>query len=188
MKIITTLITLSIVLMMISAANSEKIETNVDSVYEFEAKTIDGENKSLSEYKGKVILIVNVASKCGFTKHYAGLQELYEKYKDDGFVVLGFPCNQFGGQEPGTEAEIKEFCSTNYGVDFPMFSKIDVNGSNAHPLYKYLKSEKGGLITDEIKWNLTKFLIGKDGKPIKRYATTTSPKSIGSDIETALNI
>ncbi len=156
------------------------------SIYQFNVINIEGEEVSLEDYKGKVVLIVNVASKCGFTSQYIGLQKLYEKYSEQGFVVLGFPCNQFRNQEPGTNEEIKEFCSTNYGVTFPMFSKIDVNGENAHPLYKFLKSEKSGLITDEIKWNFTKFLIDKDGKPVERYATTTKPSSIEKDIEDIL--
>jgi glutathione peroxidase len=130
------------------------------SVYPFKAKTIDGKEVSLSEYQGKALLIVNVASQCGFTPQYAGLESLYQKYKDKGFAVLGFPCNQFGAQEPGNEAEIKSFCDLNFGVTFPLFGKIDVNGANAHPLYKYLTSDKPGVLgTEAIKWNFTKFLI-----------------------------
>jgi len=157
------------------------------TIYQFEVETINGDKISLEEYKGKVVLIVNVASKCGFTPQYEGLQELYQKYQDRGFVVLGFPCNQFRNQEPGSNEEIIEFCSTNYGVTFPMFSKIDVNGENAHPLYKFLKSEQSGLITDEIKWNFTKFLIDRNGKPVDRFATTTTPSSIEKDIEKFLD-
>lgn len=156
------------------------------NIYQFTAKTIDGEEKSLSDYKGKVLLIVNVASKCGYTKQYKGLQELYEKYKDKGFEILAFPCNQFGGQEPGTNEEIKEFCTTNYNVTFQLFDKIDVNGDNAHPLYKYLTSQKGGFITDAIKWNFTKFLVDKNGNVIERYAPQTEPASIAEKIEKLL--
>jgi glutathione peroxidase len=163
-------------------------ESEMDkTIYQFDVETIGGEKISLEEYKGKVVLIVNVASKCGFTPQYEGLQELYQKYQDQGFVVLGFPCNQFRNQEPGSNEEIMEFCSTNYGVTFPMFSKIDVNGENAHPLYKFLKSEQSGLITDEIKWNFTKFLVDRNGKPVDRFATTTKPESIEKDIEKLLN-
>lgn len=168
-------------------------ETNTDkgdmgkSIYDFKVKSIDGEEKPLSDYKGKVLLIVNTASKCGFTSQYKGLQELYSKYSSQGFEVLGFPCNQFGGQEPGTSDEIKEFCELNYSVSFPIFEKIDVNGDNAHELYKFLKSEKSGLITDDIKWNFTKFLVDKNGKPIERYGSTTTPESIEKDVLELLN-
>jgi len=153
------------------------------SVYDFSAKSIDGENESLGKYKGKTMLIVNVASKCGFTPQYTGLEALYEKFKDKGVVVLGFPCDQFGHQEPGDEAEIKNFCSLNYDVKFPLFAKIEVNGANTHPLYKYLKSEAKGLLGSEsIKWNFTKFLVDKDGKVLARYAPTDTPQSIEKDI------
>lgn len=160
--------------------------SEMNDIYDFSVKTIDGKDLSLSEYKGKVVLIVNVASKCGFTKQYKGLEELYEKYKDNGLVILGFPCNQFGGQEPGTNKEIMEFCSLTYNVSFPMFDKIEVNGDNAHPLYKYLTSQKSGLLTESIKWNFTKFLIDKNGKVIKRFAPTTTPDNIESDIKNLL--
>ncbi|GAB4444882.1 MAG: glutathione peroxidase [Turneriella sp.] len=157
------------------------------TIYEFSAATLGGKEKSLAEYKGKVVLIVNTASKCGFTPQYEGLEALYEKYKDQGFVVLGFPCNQFGAQEPGSESEIEQFCQVNYGVKFPMFGKIDVNGSNAHPLYKFLTSEKPGILgTEAIKWNFTKFLVDKDGNPVKRYAPNTKPEDIAGDIEKLL--
>jgi glutathione peroxidase len=153
------------------------------SIYDFSAKTIDGADQSLDAYRGKTMLIVNVASKCGFTPQYTGLEALYEKYGDKGFVVLGFPCDQFGHQEPGNEAEIKSFCSLTYDVKFPMFAKIDVNGSNTHPLYKYLKHEAKGLLGSEaIKWNFTKFLVDKDGNVTKRYAPTDSPESIGKSV------
>lgn len=157
------------------------------TVYDFSAKTIDGKPKKLADFKGKVLLIVNTASQCGFTPQYKGLETLYRKYKDRGFVVLGFPCNQFGAQEPGAESDIAEFCEMNYGVTFPLFAKVDVNGESAHPLFKYLTSAKPGLLGSEaIKWNFTKFLIGRDGKVIARYAPTTKPEDIAADIEKAL--
>lgn len=158
-----------------------------DMIYEIPVQTITGEETTLTQYRGKVLLIVNVASKCGFTPQYKGLEELYKKHKDLGLVVLGFPCNQFGSQEPGDESEIRSFCSLNYGVTFPMFAKIDVNGSAEHPLYKYLKSQKGGLLGfDAIKWNFTKFLVSRSGDVIDRYAPTTTPASLEKDIEKAL--
>jgi glutathione peroxidase len=157
------------------------------TLYDIEAKTIDGEARSLRDYAGKTLLIVNVASKCGFTPQYAGLEALYEKYAGKGFVILGFPCNQFGAQEPGPESEIASFCSATYGVSFPMFAKIDVNGDNAHPLYKFLKREAPGILGSEaIKWNFTKFLVDKNGKVVKRYAPTDTPQSLEKDIESAL--
>jgi len=138
-------------------------------------------------YRGKTLLIVNVASQCGFTPQYAGLQALYDKFKDKQFVVLGFPCNQFGHQEPSGETEIVQFCNRNYGVSFPMFAKIDVNGENAHPLYKYLKSEKPGILgTEAIKWNFTKFLVGADGTVLKRYAPSDKPEAIEADLAVRL--
>jgi glutathione peroxidase len=159
----------------------------MSTVYDFSATDIDGQPRSLSEYKGKALLIVNVASKCGFTPQYTGLESLWKTYRDRGLVVLGFPCDQFGHQEPGDEAEIKNFCSLNYDVDFPLFSKIDVNGAKAHPLYQWLKDEKGGFLgIDAIKWNFTKFLVGRDGKVLKRYAPTDTPESLAKDIEAAL--
>ena len=159
-----------------------------NTVYEFTAKTIAGEEKSLADYQGKVLLIVNTASKCGFTPQYAGLEKLYEKYKDRGLIILGFPCNQFLSQEPGTNEEIAKFCSLNYGVTFPMFAKIDVNGQGAHPLYKFLTREHPGLFGSEaIKWNFTKFLIDRQGKPVKRYAPSTKPEDLEKDIEAQLN-
>jgi len=157
------------------------------SVYDFNATTIDGDEQSLGAYKGKAMLIVNVASKCGFTPHYKGLEELYEKFQAKGLVVLGFPCDQFGHQEPGDEEEIKNFCSLNYDVKFPLFSKIDVNGANTHPLYKYLKKEAKGLLGSEsIKWNFTKFLVDKDGNVVRRYASTDTPQSIEKDVAATL--
>lgn len=153
------------------------------SIYDFSAKDIDGNEQKLDAYRGKTLLIVNVASKCGFTPQYEGLEALYRTFKGQGLVVLGFPCDQFGHQEPGDEAEIKNFCSLNYDVTFPMFAKIDVNGSNAHPLYRYLKHEAKGLLGSEaIKWNFTKFLVDRDGKVVNRYAPNDTPESIGKDI------
>ena len=157
------------------------------SIYDFKVTKIDGSEISMSEYRGKVLLIVNTASKCGFTPQYEGLETLYEKYKERGLMILGFPCNQFSEQEPGTNAEIANFCLVNYGVSFPMFEKIEVNGDNAHPLYKYLKKEATGLLGSEsIKWNFTKFLVDRNGKVIDRYAPSTKPKSIEEDIEKLL--
>ena len=157
------------------------------SIYDFSAKDIDGKEQSFGAYKGKAMLVVNVASKCGFTPQYKGLEALYEKLKDKGLVVLGFPCDQFGHQEPGDEAEIKNFCSLNYDVQFPLFAKIDVNGANTDPLYKYLKHEAKGLLGSEsIKWNFTKFLVDKNGKVVKRYAPTDTPESIEKEIAAVL--
>jgi glutathione peroxidase len=156
------------------------------SIYDLSATLNNGKDKKLSAYKGKVLLIVNTASQCGFTPQYKGLQELYGKYHEQGFEVLGFPCDQFGHQEPGSDAEIKSFCGLNYGVDFPLFSKIEVNGANEHPLYTFLKNEKGGLLGDAIKWNFTKFLIDKKGNVIERYAPTTPPERIAPDVEKLL--
>lgn len=157
------------------------------TVYDFSATTIDGKPKKLSDFKGKVLLVVNTASKCGFTPQYKGLEELYRKYSKRGFAVLGFPSNQFGAQEPGADSEISEFCELNFGVTFPLFSKIDVNGPNAHPMYKYMTAEKKGLLGSEgIKWNFTKFLVGKDGEVIERYAPTTRPEDLQREVEKAL--
>ena len=157
------------------------------SLYDIEVERLAGGTTTLGEYAGKLLLIVNTASQCGLTPHYAGLEKLYQTYKDRGLVVLGFPCNQFGAQEPGSAEEIGAFCTKNYGVSFPMFAKIEVNGGNAHPLWKWLKDEKGGLLGfDAIKWNFTKFLVGRDGQVIKRYAPTDKPESLARDIEKAL--
>ena len=159
----------------------------MSSIYDITANTLSGEPLSLNEFKGKVLLIVNTASHCGFTGQYEGLEALYRQYKDQGLVVLGFPCNQFGAQEPGSAADIGAFCEKNYGVSFPMFAKVDVNGSNAHPLFQLLKSEATGVLgTEGIKWNFTKFLIAPDGESIKRYAPSTAPEDIRSDIEALL--
>jgi glutathione peroxidase len=154
---------------------------------DFSATTLDGREQDLADYQGKVVLVVNTASQCGLTPQFEGLESLYEKYVDEGLVILGFPCNQFAGQEPGTADEIGEFCERNYGVSFPMFDKIDVNGEGTHPLYRWLRTEKGGLLGDAIKWNFTKFLLGRDGQVIKRYAPTTEPEKIAGDIEDALS-
>ena len=157
------------------------------SVYEFSAARLDGHEEKLADYRGQVLLIVNTASACGFTPQYAGLEALYENLHGEGLTILGFPCNQFGAQEPGSEAEIGAFCQKNYGVTFPMFSKIEVNGANAHPLYKYLKDAKPGLLgTEAIKWNFTKFLIGKDGEPVARYAPNTKPDELEAPIRKLL--
>jgi glutathione peroxidase len=156
------------------------------SLYELSATLNNGKDKNFSDYKGKVLLIVNTASKCGFTPQYQGLQELHAKYKKQGFEVLGFPCDQFGHQEPGSDEDIASFCDTNYGIEFPLFSKIEVNGSNTHPVFEFLKSKKGGLLGDTIKWNFTKFLVAKDGKVVDRYAPTTPPERIAVDIEREL--
>lgn len=161
------------------------------SVFDFEADSLDGTPRSLKEFKGRVLLIVNTASQCGFTPQYSGLERLYRTYKDRGFVVLGFPCNQFGGQEPGTAAEIGAFCDRNYGVSFPMFSKLDVNGERTHPLYRYLKKQKPGLLGPlgggAIKWNFTKFLVDRRGRVVARYAPARKPEKLIGDIEKLLN-
>ena len=154
--------------------------------YDFEAVSLRGENIKMSDYSGKAVLVVNTASKCGLTPQYEGLEALYKDYKDKGLEILGFPCNQFGAQEPGSADEIGEFCQINYGVSFKMFEKIDVNGPNTHPIFKFLKEEKGGILGDDIKWNFTKFLIGKDGNVIKRFAPITVPDDLKADVEKAL--
>lgn len=157
------------------------------SIYEFSAKNIKGEEVSFEDYKGKVLLIVNTASKCGFTPQYEGLEKLYQKYKSQGLEILAFPCNQFGKQEPGTEEEIAQFCDLNFKVSFPLYSKVDVNGEGAHPLFKYLKSELKGIMgTEGIKWNFTKFLVGKDGTPHNRYAPKDKPEALEEDIQKLL--
>ena len=158
------------------------------TLYDIEAKTIDGRTESLSAYKDKTLLIVNVASECGFTPQYAGLEQLYREFKDRDLVVLGFPCNQFGHQEPGTESDIAAFCSMKYDVTFPLFARIDVNGPHAHPLYQWLKSEKKGVLgTEAIKWNFTKFLVDRHGAVLRRYAPNDTPQSIRADIVQAVS-
>ena len=158
-----------------------------DNIYNHSCNDNSGNLQNLSAFEGQTLLIVNTASKCGFTPQYNGLQELQEKFKDSGFSVLAFPCNQFGGQEPGSSEEIQEFCTVNYGINFPIFEKVDVKGEDAHPLFKYLTSEKKGLLGSEsIKWNFTKFLINKEGKPIARFAPNTTPEKISKEIENLL--
>lgn len=152
-------------------------------VHDFTATTIKGEEKSLADYEGKVLLIVNTASECGFTPQFEGLQKLYDEIGNDSFEILGFPCNQFGGQDPGNNEDIASFCSQNYGVSFPMFSKVDVKGDQAHPLFKYLTSEQKGLLTEDIKWNFTKFLVDKNGNVVDRFAPQKEPTKIKKDIE-----
>jgi len=161
--------------------------TAQDALFDIPVKRIDGQEQSLGAYRGKVLLIVNTASKCGFTPQFEGLQGLYDRYHDKGLEILGFPCNQFMNQDPGSDDEISSFCSLNYGVSFPMFSKIDVNGPNTHPLYQFLKQQKKGMLGSEgIKWNFTKFLVGRDGNVIKRFPPTVKPESMTGDIEKAL--
>jgi len=156
------------------------------SVYDFSARLGTGEERSLAEYRGKVLLVVNVASKCGFTPQYTGLQALYEQFGPRGLEVLAFPCDQFGHQEPGSDAEIAAFCDTTYRVTFPIFSKIEVNGAKTHPLYAWLKQQKGGLLASGIKWNFTKFLLGRDGEVRARFAPTAKPESLAKDVEALL--
>jgi len=157
----------------------------MSALSDFSATTLDGREQNLAEYQGKVILVVNTASHCGLTPQFAGLETLYEKYVDEGLLVLGFPCNQFADQEPGTAEEIGVFCRRNYGVSFPMFAKIEVNGDDAHPLYKWLRTEEDAQ-GEDIEWNFTKFLVGRDGHVIKRYAPTVEPETLADDIENAL--
>ena len=156
--------------------------------YQFEAETLQGKNLSMEEFKGKTVLVVNTASKCGLTPQYKGLEELYKTYKDKGLVILGFPCNQFANQEPGDSKSISEGCLINYGVSFPVFSKVDVNGDSAHPLFKYLRGELKGFGGDKVKWNFTKFLIDGQGKPVKRFAPTVKPEKLVKHIERLLPV
>ncbi|KYG69374.1 glutathione peroxidase [Bdellovibrio bacteriovorus] len=157
------------------------------TLHSFTVKAADGSDVSLDKYKGQVVLVVNVASKCGFTPQYEGLEALYEKFKDQGFIVLGFPCNQFGSQEPGSNADIQQFCSLTYNVKFPVMAKVDVNGDSADPVYKWIKEAAPGLLgTEMIKWNFTKFLVGKDGKVIKRYPPQEEPKNLTADVQSAI--
>jgi len=156
------------------------------SVYDFSAKTMSDEDKSLADYKGKVLLIVNTASECGFTPQFEGLQELYDAYQDQDFEILGFPCNQFGGQDPGSDEEIAQFCEQNYSVTFPMFSKVNVKDDDAHPLFRYLTEEAKGMLTKQIKWNFTKFLVNQDGDVVNRFAPQTKPEQIKGEIDELL--
>ena len=159
----------------------------MSNIYQFEAELLEGETKALADYKGKVMLIVNTASKCAFTPQFAGLEKLYEKYKPQGLEILGFPCNQFGGQDPGTNKEIGVFCQRNYGVNFPMFAKVDVKGPEAHAIFRFLTREAKGILgSQNIKWNFTKFLVGRNGEVLGRYAPTTKPEALEADIEKAL--
>ena len=153
---------------------------------DFSATTLEGQPQDLSAYDGQVVLVVNTASECGLTPQFEGLEKLWQQYREQGLVVLGFPCNQFGGQEPGEAEQIGEFCQRNYGVSFPMFDKVEVNGDGAHPLFQWLRQEKGGLLGSAIKWNFTKFLVGRDGRVVDRYAPTAAPDSLAGDIEKAL--
>lgn len=158
----------------------------MSTLSDFSAAAIDGTDTALSTYADKVVLVVNTASQCGFTPQYKGLESLYQQYREQGLVVLGFPCDQFGHQEPGSESDIKDFCELNFGVSFPMFSKVEVNGDDAHPLYHWLRGQKSGLLGGAIKWNFTKFLINKKGEVIDRYAPTTTPEKIAPDVAKAL--
>jgi glutathione peroxidase len=158
-----------------------------DNFYQFSAMSLQGKEIPMEQYKGKVVLVVNTASKCGFTPQYEGLEDIYKRYSEKGLVILGFPCNQFGNQEPGSEKEISEGCLINYGVSFPMFSKVEVNGDNAHPIYKYLKKSLPRLFSGKIRWNFTKFLIDASGNPVKRFSPVTKPEQIVPDIEKLLN-
>lgn len=176
-----------LVLVVLLMAAGSVLAKDSGTVYQFKAKTIEGKSISLSKYKGKTLLIVNVASKCGHTPQYEGLEKLYEKYKDKGFVILGFPCNQFKEQEPGSDKDIKTFCESKYGVKFDLFSKIDVNGGKTHPLYKFLKgSLKDDVGKGDIGWNFTKFLVDRQGRPVKRFATTVEPEGVEKDLQEAL--
>ncbi len=174
-------------LLLIFTIQSIAKEPTVQSIYDFKVKTIEGRETTLEAYRGKVMLIVNVASKCGYTPQYEGLEALYKKYKEKGLVILGFPCNQFASQEPGSEKEIQNFCRVNFDVTFPLFAKIKVNGEQTHPLYQYLKTQKTGLLgTEGIKWNFTKFLVDREGKVVDRFGSSTKPKSLEKDIEKLL--
>lgn len=174
-------------LLLILSINTLAKDAPLKKIYDFNVNTIDSKETTLKPYEGKVMLIVNVASKCGYTPQYAGLEALYKKYKEKGLVILGFPCNQFGSQEPDSEEEIQKFCHVNYGVTFPMFSKINVNGAEAHALYRYLKAEQPGILgTEAIKWNFTKFLIDKEGNVVKRFGSSAKPESLEDEIEKLL--
>ena len=169
-----------------SCASKKNSEAGTSKFYEYSALNIRGDEVKMSDFKGKVVLIVNTASKCGYTPQFEGLEKLYKKYNDEGLVVLGFPSNQFGNQDPGTNEEIQEFCQANYGVSFPMFDKIDVNGDAAHPLFKHLRKETKGLLGDAVKWNFTKFLVDRNGTVLKRYAPQVDPLDIEKDIRKLL--
>lgn len=183
MKLTIVILFISVFSILSSTAQESKTAMNF---YQFKAKSLQGKEISMKAYAGKVVLVVNTASKCGFTPQYEGLEKLYKDYKDKGLVVLGFPCNQFGSQEPGSAEEISKFCTLNYGVNFPLFMKIDVNGDKADPLYKYLKEALPGTLGNDIKWNFTKFLLDREGKPVKRYGSVVKPEEISKDIEKLL--
>ncbi len=186
MKLLGFLLSVPLILTL-SVSAWAKSAPKVPTVYDFQAKTIDGKHFKLSKYKGKVLLVVNVASKCGHTHQYKGLEKLYEKYRDQGFEILGFPCNQFGSQEPGNETEIKTFCATNYGVKFSLFSKIEVNGGKTHPLYQFLKKALPGEgANSDIGWNFAKFLIDKNGHPLRRFDSGIEPEGVEEDVKNAL--
>lgn len=189
MKFIIIILFFNLLLLSNLSCTETKTEgVKMNSIYDFVVKDIDGKEVKLSDYQGKVLLIVNVASYCGYTKQYSGLEKIYKKYKEKGFEILAFPCNQFGNQEPGTNEEIKQFCSSKYDVTFPLFDKIEVNGDGAHPLYIYLKNEKPGVLgTKDIKWNFTKFLVDKNGNVIERYGSNKTPEEIATEIEKLLN-
>ena len=180
-----TFFTFTAIMSSCKETKNNKVMTKV-SIYDIEVNQIDGTTIKLESYKGKVLLIVNTASECGFTPQFEGLENLYKAYEDSGLVILGFPCNQFGEQDPGNSEEILSFCTKNYGVSFPMFEKIEVNGDNTHPLYLWLKEQKGGFLGDKIKWNFTKFLINQEGEVIKRYGSVTKPESIKKQIQKLL--
>ena len=157
------------------------------TIYDFEAERLTGGITRFEEYRGRVLLVVNTASQCGFTPQYAGLESLHKRFRDQGLVILGFPCNQFGGQEPGSAEQIGSFCETSYGISFPMFAKVDVNGADTHPLFAFLKQRAAGILgTEAIKWNFTKFLVGRDGQTVRRYASATSPEELAADIQKSL--
>lgn len=164
----------------------KKNDTAKENIYSFSARSLQGEEIEMSRYKGKLILVVNTASRCGLTPQYEGLEKLYQDYKDEGLVILGFPCNQFGKQEPGNEKAIEQGCVLHYGVSFPMFAKVKVNGPEAHPLFRFLKEQLGGFLSKKIKWNFTKFLVDQNGIPLQRYAPITRPEKLRKDIEKAL--
>ena len=164
----------------------EPVPTPSLTAFDFTATSIDGRDVALSDFAGQVLLVVNVASQCGFTPQYEGLEQLHQTYAEQGLTVLGFPCDQFGDQEPGSEADIQEFCSTTFSVSFPMFAKVEVNGDGAHPLYRWLRAEQSGLLGDKIKWNFTKFLVSRDGAVRARWGSSTKPEKLTSDIEQAL--
>lgn len=158
----------------------------MSNFYKFSTRTLDGHLQDFAKFQDKVVLVVNTASKCGFTRQYAGLEKLYQTYKDDGLVIIGFPCNQFGNQEPGTPEEIREFCDYYYDISFPMMDKVSVNGEHTHPLFAWLKNEKGGFLNNAIKWNFTKFLINRKGRVLARYPSAVQPEDLADDIENAL--